>query len=72
VPSGRYGGSVPGGRPSDPAPASGHGRERTDRPSQPVDGPNRPYPPRGDGVLPRTRGDLRSTTVDNRGSYGWT
>jgi hypothetical protein len=47
---GRYGGYVPGGRQEAPQPHYGH--ERSERPSPPVDGPNRPYQPSGDGVLP--------------------
>jgi hypothetical protein len=52
MPSGRYGGQVPGGRQRDPQPSYGRGHERSEAPSQPVDGPNRPYQPSGDGLLP--------------------
>jgi hypothetical protein len=67
---GRYDGHVQGGRQRDPAPRYGHGRDRGERPAQPVDGPNRPYEPRGDGLLPPTRGDGRSLREDQRSTYG--
>jgi hypothetical protein len=67
MPSGRYGGRVEGGRQERPQPS--YDRARGERP-QPVDGPNRPYPPSGDSVLPPTRGDLRSGNDNYYSMYG--